>query len=99
MQRWVVIFKDSNQMLEIRADKALRDRHVSYAKQHPELLIGGGLKPSPNENFCGALWIVESETRLEVEELVLADPFYIAEHRTFEIFSWGKILEDKSVTL
>lgn len=99
MQRWVVIFQDSSQMLEVRANKSLRDRHVAYAKNHPELLIGGGLKPAPDEDFCGAMWIVELETRSEVEALVLADPFYIAEHRTFEIFTWGKILEDIQVTL
>lgn len=99
MQRWVVVFRDSRKMLEIRANKTLRDRHVDYVKRHPELLIGGGLKTAPNEDFCGAMWIVEVETRNEVEKLVLADPFYLAEHRSFEIFIWGKILENKSVIL
>lgn len=99
MVRWAVIFKDTPEMLKVRADKARRDAHVAYAKAHPELLIGGGLKPEEDAQFCGALWIVEAESRSEVEALVRADPFFEEQFRTFEIFTWGKILEDASVTL
>ncbi len=99
MQRWAVIFRDTDDMLEIRANKELRDQHVAYAKAHPELLIGGGLKTDADSDFCGAMWIVEANEKAEVESLILADPFYVAVHRTYEIFAWGKILEDKSVTL
>lgn len=97
--RWAVIFKDTKEMLEIRAKQELRDAHVAYVRAHPELLIGGGLKPDPEENFCGALWIVEASARFEVERLVGEDPFYFPEFRTFEIFTWGKILEDQNAIL
>jgi len=86
-------------MLAVRANKELRDLHVAYAKAHPELLIGGGLKHDANSDFCGAMWIVEANEKEAVEALIVADPFYVAEHRSFEIFAWGKILEDKMVTL
>ena len=86
-------------MLEIRANRALRDAHVAYARGHPELLIGGGLRPAPGADFCGALWIVEAESRAEVVTLIEADPFYRPEHRRYEIFVWGKILEDQEVVL
>lgn len=99
MSRWVVIFTDSPEMLEVRAKKSLRDAHVAYAKAHPELLIGGGLKPAPDQDFCGALWVVEANARSDIEELVKNDPFYVPEYRSFEIFTWGKILEDQTVTL
>lgn len=99
MTRWAVVFKDTDDMLAVRADQTRRDAHVAYAKAHPQLLIGGGLKPDPDAAFCGALWIVEAATRAEVETLVLEDPFYEASARMFEIFTWGKILEDKTVTL
>jgi len=99
MARWVVIFKDMPEMLEVRATKSLRDAHVKYAKDHPELLIGGGLKPELEEDFCGALWVVEAESKAQVEALVRADPFYVAEFRTFEIFTWGKLLEDQTAVL
>lgn len=99
MTRWVVIFKDSQEMLEVRADRKRRDAHVRYAKEHPELLIGGGLKPETDEPFCGALWVVEADQRDQVIELIENDPFYFPEYRRFEIFAWGKILEDQVVTL
>lgn len=99
MTRWVVIFKDTQEMLAVRSTKGLRDAHVQYAKDHPELLIGGGLKPGPGEDFCGALWVVEAESKTEVEALVRNDPFYVAEFRAFEIFTWGKLLEDQTAVL
>lgn len=99
MTRWVVIFQDTPDMLAIRARQDLRDAHVAFAKAHPELLIGGGLKPNPNADFCGALWVVETETRAEVETLIKADPFYVPKHRSYEIFTWGKLLEDQTAVL
>jgi len=97
--RWVVIFKDTPEMLDIRARKDLRDAHVAYAKAHPELLIGGGLKPEQGKPFCGALWVVELETKADVESLIFADPFFFSEYRTYEIFTWGKLLEDQQAIL
>ncbi|WP_432447815.1 YciI family protein [Aliiroseovarius marinus] len=97
--RWVVIFKDKPEMNEIRANKAKRDAHVSYVRAHPELLIGGGLKPGPDDAFCGALWVVEAPARIEVERLIENDPFYVPHLRSYQIYTWGKILEDQTATL
>ena len=97
--RWVVIFKDTPEMLDVRARKDLRDAHVAYAEAHPELLIGGGLKEDDGQPFCGALWVVELATKDDVERLVAEDPFYFPEYRRYEIFTWGKILEDRNATL
>ena len=97
--RWVVLFHDTAEMLAVRAKQELRDAHVAYVKAHPELLIGGGLKPEPDAPFCGALWVVETETKAEGEQLILGDPFYVPEFRRFEIFTWGKILEDQTALL
>lgn len=99
MIRWVVIFKDTPNMLAIRARQDLRDAHVAYATAHPELLIGGGLKADPDADFCGALWVVEAATKAEVIELVEADPFFVPASRSFEIFTWGKLLEDQTAVL
>ncbi|WP_020591571.1 YciI family protein [Kiloniella laminariae] len=99
MTRWAVLFTDSPEMMDVRADKARRDAHVAYVRAHPELLIGGGLKTNPEGDFCGALWIVELASREDVVQLILRDPFYSADHRRYVIYSWGKILEDKQVTL
>jgi uncharacterized protein YciI len=99
MTRWVVIFTDTPDMLAIRAKKHLRDAHVAYVKDHPELLIGGGLRPETDANFCGAMWVVETDHKSDVEKLVANDPFYYPSFRTYEIFTWGKILEDRTATL
>ena len=99
MTRWVVIFRDTMEMLDIRARRDLRDAHVAYAKQHPELLIGGGLKPEVDADFCGALWVIETDEKEDVEKLIVNDPFYHPEYRSYEIFTWGKLLEDQTVTL
>ncbi|KAG1668230.1 hypothetical protein GQR58_018014 [Nymphon striatum] len=99
MKRWVIIFKDTIEMLEIRATKELRDAHVAFAKAHPELLIGGGLKPDIEGDFCGALWIVEAESKAQVEQLIAKDPFYFPEHRQYEVYTWGKLLEDQTAVL
>lgn len=99
MTRWVVIFEDTPEMLNIRAQQHLRDAHVAYVKDHPELLIGGGLKSDPDADFCGAMWIVETDAKSDVEKLVANDPFYQSEFRTYEIFTWGKILEDQTTVL
>ena len=99
MTRWVVIFKDTKEMLKIRADRGLRDAHVAYVRNHPELRIGGGLKPQPDADFCGALWVVEAQDRAEITTLIENDPFYVPEHRRYDVFTWGKILEGEAVTL
>lgn len=99
MTRWAVIFRDEPEMLEVRADKTRRDAHVAYVISHPELLIGGGLRPDTEADFCGALWIVEAANQEDVVALVRADPFFVEGYRQFEVFVWGKILEDQTVTL
>lgn len=99
MTRWVVIFEDTPEMLNIRAQQHLRDAHVAYVKDHAELLIGGGLKPDPTADFCGAMWVVEADHKSDVEKLIANDPFYEPAHRTHEVFTWGKILEDRNAVL
>jgi len=99
MTRWAVIFRDEPEMLEVRADKTRRDAHVAYVISHPELLIGGGLRPDTEADFCGALWIVEAANQEDVVALVRVDPFFVEGYRQFEVFVWGKILEDQTVTL
>lgn len=99
MTRWVVLFEDGPEMLAVRSDQGRRDAHVAYAKAHPELLIGGGLKPAPGEDICGALWVVNAQDKQQIETLVENDPFYEPAFRSYRIFTWGKILEDQTATL
>ena len=60
---------------------------MAYAKAHPELLEGGGFKQDSESDFCGALRIVEAEIGDDVEAPIRADPFFVEEHRQFEVFT------------
>jgi len=99
MTRWAVVFTDTSEMLAVRGEQHLRDAHVAYARAHPELLIGGGLKTGTDGDFCGALWIVEAADKETVEALVQSDPFYFPDYRSYEIYVWGKLLEDQTAVL
>ena len=81
---------DSSLQNNVRARQKLRDAYVAYAKAHPKILIGGGLKPEPVEPFCGALLVVEVPTKADVEQVIAGDPFFVPEHRTYEIFTWAR---------
>ena len=97
MTRWAVIFDDTPGMLPHR--KKYWVDHLAYLKEHKDkILVGGGLRHDPDAPFVGGLWIVESETRDDVVELVLRDPYFNSEHRRFEIFFWGKAIE-QAVTI
>lgn len=99
MTRWAVLFRDAPAMMDIRADTARRNAHAAYVEDQPELRIGGGLKPDTDGDFCGGLWIFEAEGRIEVEHLIHGNPFYVPACRSCEIFTWGKILEDRTAVL
>lgn len=97
MTRWVVIFDDTPGMLPVR--KARGGEHIAYLKENADrILIGGGLRSVPDAPFVGGLWIVEAESHDEVVDLVLNDPYFSPEHRSFKILAWGKAL-DVAVTL
>lgn len=96
--RWVAIFKDQPQMMEHRAKYVTE--HVAYIKEHQsEILIGGGLKNDSDEGFVGALWILEVQSRKKAAQLIEADPFFNPQYRSYQLFTWGKILEDVNVLL
>ena len=96
--RWVVIFTDQAEMVEHR--NINRGKHVAYISEYPdEILIGGALKPTPDGDYVGGMWILEVDSRDRAQELVENDPYYNPTYRAYEIYSWGKILHDKMVTL
>ncbi|WIY24098.1 YciI family protein [Parasedimentitalea psychrophila] len=90
MTHWTVIFQDAPEMTKIRADKARRDAHIAYVRGRPGLQIGGTLALCPQQDFPGAIWTVEAETRAEVERLVLKDPYYVPSLRRYSIDIQGQ---------
>jgi len=90
MTHWTVTFQDTSEMIKIRADKARRDAHIAYVRGRPGLQIGGTLALCPQQDFPGAIWTVEAETRAEVEKLVVKDPYYIPSLRRYSIHNQGQ---------
>lgn len=90
MTIWTVTFQDSPEMTKIRADKARRVAHIAYVRAHAELQIGGPLALRPQQDFPGAIWTVEAQSRADVERLVLNDPYYIPSLRSYSIHSQGQ---------
>jgi len=90
MTRWTVTFQDAPEMTKIRADKARRDAHIAYVRGRPGLQIGGTLALRPQQDFPGAIWTVEAETRAQVERLVVKDPYYVPSLRRYSIHSLGQ---------
>ncbi len=89
MARWTVTFTDKPEMDRVRGDRKRREAHIAYVRAHPELQIGGALAMRPMQDFPGAIWNVEAETRQDVERLILQDPYYVASLRRYTITEWG----------
>jgi len=71
---FAVHFSDKPDMLDARG-KYLQ-AHLNWLKKHQDrVLVGGSLRESIDENAIGGLWIVEAETKSEIETLIQSDPF------------------------
>ena len=76
-------------MSRIRGDKSRRIAHIAFVRGRAELQIGGPLAMQPMQDFPGAIWTVQAETRADVERLILSDPYYVASLRRYKIRVWG----------
>ena len=75
--------------------------HLKWLKKHKNrVLVGGSLRESIDENAIGGLWIVEAETKSEIEALIQSDPFWINGLRQeYKILHWSKVFEDQKVPI
>lgn len=90
MKQWTVTFLDAPEMTRIRGDKARRNGHIAFVRANPQLQIGGSLAMRPMQDFPGAIWNVEAESREDVERLIISDPYYVASLRRYKITCWSK---------
>jgi len=97
MTHWTVTFQDAPEMTRLRADKLRREAHIAFVRAHPELQIGGALAMRPMQDFPGAIWNVEAESRADVERLILRDPFYVAALRRYTITAWSTTVAAQNV--
>lgn len=96
--RWIVFFDDTPQMLRVRQER--EPLHLQYLQQHErEILLAGGCRNAPGEDFVGGLWVLEVASRERAVELIEADPYFVPEFRRYTLRTWGKPFADKSVVL
>jgi uncharacterized protein YciI len=96
MARRVAIFDDAPDTADIR--RAETPAHLAYLDAHAdEILIGGGLRPSPDGWYCGGLWVMEVADRARAVRLCDDDPFFKAGlRRAYRLYVRGKALPDAS---
>jgi len=96
--RWIAIFDDKPGMLEVRQQG--EPLHLAYLRAHEnEILIAGGLREAPDGGFVGGLWVLEVASKERAAELVENDPYFVPQHRSYRLLTWGKALADKQVVL
>lgn len=98
MARWVCIFEDAPQMLDVRAER--RALHHAYLKANEgRILIAGGLSREDGLPPDGGLWVMEAADREEAKRIVESDPYFVPEFRSYRLFVWNKALKDRTATL
>jgi len=73
--------------------------HVQWLKERESVvLVPGALRTEPGAPPVGGLWIVQAESKAEVEALFQTDPFWVNGLRqSYEILYWSKAFPDKTV--
>ena len=96
--RWVAIFDDSPEMLEVRKEREAQ--HLAYLREHEgEILIAGGLRDAPGSTFVGGLWVLDVQSRERAVELIENDPYYAPAHRSYRLLAWGKANPERMTVL
>jgi len=66
--------------------------HFAYlAANRAKILLGGGLRPAPEEWYCGGLWVMEVTSRNEAVALCEDDPYFrLGLRKGYRLLTWGK---------
>lgn len=91
MNHWIVLFEDQPELLDIRAKYF--DAHVKYLTSQPHIFVDGtSLADEEGNAPCGGMWIVKSNNREDIVDLIEGDPMYQSGARRYKIFATGKVL-------
>ncbi|MHC4857916.1 MAG: YciI family protein [Planctomycetota bacterium] len=73
--------------------------HISWLDERRHtILVAGSLREDPEANPIGAFWVVEAESKSEVDELYKSDPFWTNGLREgVEILHWSKAFPNEQV--
>jgi hypothetical protein len=75
MARWVAIFDDEPGAGWVRGEHSAE--HFGYLERHQDkIVLGGGLRPAPEQWWVGGLRVMEVESRDEGVRLCEEDPCF-----------------------
>lgn len=96
---FAVIFTDKAGYEHVRAEQL--KAHIGWLETHRDVVkIGGSLRDDPGSVPKGGLWIVEAESKKQIEELLETDPFFIAGLRqSYEILHWSKSNAERTILI
>ena|SRR6185503_5047892 len=95
------ILRFTNNPERVHLVPQLYPAHVEWLKEREStILVPGAIRTDPEAPPVGGLWIVNAESKAEVEQLFKTDPFWVQGLRQgYEILYWSKAFPDKKVAI
>jgi hypothetical protein len=95
MMLYAVRFHDRPDRLATR--ERFLAAHIAWlAERRDRVLVAGSLRTAPGTPPVGGLWILEADSRAEVEAIYATDPFWTEGLRErVEIHVWSKALPER----
>lgn len=96
---FAVIFTDKAGYGEVRA--ANLQAHIEWLEKNKGVVpVGGSLRAEEGDVPKGGLWIAQADSKAQIEELIMSDPFFIAGLRErYEVLHWSKANAQRLVTI
>lgn len=96
---FIVLFSDKPDCGEIRASKL--QAHIDWLEKNKKFIpVGGSLRQELGETPKGGLWIVNADSKDQIDTLIKTDPFFIAGLRqSYEILHWSKANAERMVLI
>jgi uncharacterized protein len=96
---FIAKFTDKPNSSELR-DKLLSAHFKWLDENKKKVLVPGSLRPDVDGPSLGGLWIIEADSKAEVDEIFKTDPFYANGLRAkVEVYFWKKAFEDRKVPI
>lgn len=94
---FIVQFTDKPGSLPLR--QKLLPAHLEWLEQHrATVLVAGSLRSEPDAAPVGACWVVEADSKADIEAVLRTDPFWVGGLRaTHEINYWSKAFPERKV--
>lgn len=96
---FVVRLEDKPERVDVRTNFTAAHKEW-LAKNDKVILQAGSLRHDPDGTPVGGLWIVQAESKAEIEALLKNDPFWINGLRKgVEIYHWITAFNQRQVVL